>query len=249
MTPPTIALLVPAYNAPPWREEFLARMSRAVREIQLSESAAVSLVFVDDGSRLPGTGEESHRPGLSRLGCQVVTSRHTINRGQGAALQTALEIARRNPIGADYFVTFDADEQHAPEDVAPIISFLRKNSLNIVFGNRFNPEYLRESGIPRSRLALLRLASRFDRSITGLRLRDAHNGLRAFDARTASLIHLRQDRMAHATEFKQIVARHGLRYGEFPVRIRYTADSVRRGQDNLNAVHILAELAASWWFQ
>ena len=55
--------------------------------------------------------------------------------------------------------------------------------------------------------------------------------------------------MAHATEFKQIVARHGLRYGEFPVRIRYTADSARRGQDNLNAVHILAELAASWWFQ
>jgi polyprenyl-phospho-N-acetylgalactosaminyl synthase len=245
----TAAVLVPAFNAPPWSNDFVARMRAAFQALRETEGVEPCLVLVDDGSRAPGTQEGHHRPVLGRVGGRVLTTRHAINQGQGAALQTALEIARGPLVAAEWFVTFDADGQHAPEDIPPLLAHVRTSGLDIVFGNRFAPEYLAENGIPASRRVLLRLASIFDRWFTGLSLHDVHNGLRAFGRKAAAVIELRQNRMAHATEFKMVVARHRLRYGEFPMRMRYTDETLRQGQDNLNAVNILGELFASWWFQ
>ena len=245
----TAAVLVPAYNVTPWPNDFVARMRAAFQALRETEQIEPCLILVDDGSCISGTQEGHHRPVLARIGGRVVTARHAINQGQGAALQTALEIARGPLVAADWFVTFDSDGQHAPEDIPPLLSHLRTSGLDIVFGNRFAPEFLRQSGMPSSRRVLLRLASLFDRWFTGLSLHDAHNGLRAFGKKAAAVIELRQNRMAHATEFKLIVARHKLRYGEFPMRMRYTEETLRQGQDNLNAVNIIGELFASWWFQ
>ena len=41
---------------------------------------------------------------------------HPVNLGQGAAIQTGVEYARRQP-GAQVFATFDADGQHRLKDV------------------------------------------------------------------------------------------------------------------------------------
>lgn len=246
---PSVAILVPAYNVDPWDQEFIGRFSAACAEIRRVFDLEPCLIFVDDGSHRPGTILEAHAPVLARLECRSILARHCINRGQGAALQTALEIATSPALGVRYFITFDADGQHDPADAPRLLEELCRRKVNIVFGNRFHASTFRNSGIPRFRRLLLRVAVSFDRLVTGLDLSDAHNGLRAFDAETAAVLRLSQDRMAHATEIKMIVSRDRLRYGEVPVRITYTTGRLGSGQDNINAVNIVRELFENWWFQ
>ena len=85
---------------------------------------------VDDGST-DGTADAA-----LRAGAHVV--RHPVNLGQGAAIQTGVEYARRQP-GAAVFATFDADGQHRVKDVVKMIDRLcaADGALDIVVGTRF----------------------------------------------------------------------------------------------------------------
>jgi hypothetical protein len=90
----------------------------------------------------------------------------------------------------------------------------------------------------------LRAATWFTRLTTGLKLTDAHNGLRAMTRRGASALKLRQNRMAHASEILAQIARSGLGYIEVPVTIVYTPYSLQKGQRVSNSVSILIDLLA-----
>ncbi|HTL12691.1 MAG TPA: glycosyltransferase family 2 protein [Bdellovibrionota bacterium] len=245
----TLALLVPAYNLQPWDRDFVERLGKAFSSLETDWRLKPALIFVDDGSSSPGTELPHHFARLAELGVQVVATRHEVNRGQGAALQTALEIARSPRVNADFFVTFDADGQHDPDDIGRLYEKLVTQRLNIVFGNRFEAVAAGGTGIPASRRGLLFLATAFERALTGLDLGDAHNGLRLFDRTAAGRIELTQDRMAHATEFKTLVRRNGLKYGEAPVRIRYSEESLQGGQRNSEALRILVDLLRGWWIR
>ncbi|MCH2133548.1 MAG: glycosyltransferase family 2 protein [Phycisphaerales bacterium] len=187
---------------------------------------APNTVVVDDGSS-DGTYEAAC--GVSRW-----TLRHSVNRGQGASLQTGIEFALRQ--GAEYIVTFDADGQHRPEDIPRLIEPLRSGEYDIALGSRFLGSAI---NLPSSRRLMLRLAVLFTRMVSGLRITDAHNGLRAMTRRAASQVDLRLDRMAHASELLDIIGRMKLPYCEIPVEIRYTDYSKQKGQRLSNAPRIL----------
>jgi polyprenyl-phospho-N-acetylgalactosaminyl synthase len=246
--PAAVAVLTPMYHVEPWPDAFLASF-RTMCASFASRGLGLALVIVDDGSGKIGTQAHDHVATLSTLPCQVLVARHPINRGQGAALQTALELALERLPHAQWFVTLDGDCQHDPLQVLPMLDALRARADNIVFGTRFAPEVLGKGNMPGSRRFVLTLGRFFDRLVTGLSLSDAHNGLRVFDRVAASRIELQHDRMAHATEFKLIVARQRLKYSEFPVVVTYTDESLQHGQTNLNAVNIVRELIEGWWFQ
>jgi hypothetical protein len=91
---------------------------------------------------------------------------------------------------------------------------------------------------------MLTAATWFTRLTTGLRLTDTHNGLRAMTRRGAGAIRLRQNRMAHASEFLGQIAASGLPYVEVPVIIEYSAYSLRKGQKLGDALMILLDLFA-----
>jgi hypothetical protein len=59
---------------------------------------------------------------------------------------------------------------------------------------------------------------------------------------TAS-IRLRQNRMAHASEFLEQIARSGLPYVEAPVTIEYSEYSLAKGQKLSDAFSILLDLS------
>ena len=84
----------------------------------------------------------------------------------------------------------------------------------------------------------------FTRLTTGLQVTDTHNGLRAMTRRGAAAIRLRQNRMAHASEWLSQIAASGLRYVEQPVTVEYTAYSIAKGQTVGDAVLILLDLFA-----
>jgi glycosyltransferase involved in cell wall biosynthesis len=188
------------------------------------------IVCVDDGS----TDSSAER--AEQAGAYVV--RHPINLGQGAALQTGLDYVVRDST-ARFAVTFDSDGQHLTADAARMVERLRHEELDVILGSRFLDT--RTSASPMKR-AVLKLAVKFTNLTTGVRLSDAHNGLRAFSVEGLSKIRIRQNRMAHASEIVAQIGRTGLRYAEEPVHIVYTDYSRSKGQSLWNSVNILVEL-------
>lgn len=187
------------------------------------------IVVVDDCST-DGTGDIALARG-------AYVCRHPINLGQGAAIQTGIAFALA--AGADYVITFDADGQHRPEDAEAMLAELIRSKADVVLGSRFLGAAM---GISRTRKMLLKAAVLFTRLSTGLKITDAHNGLRAFTGAAAAKIKLRQNRMAHASEILEQIARHGLRYGEHPVTIVYTDYSRAKGQRIIGAARIMLDL-------
>jgi len=98
----------------------------------------------------------------------------------------------------------------------------------------------RAKGLPFARRVVLKLAVAFTRWITGLYLTDVHNGLRVFTASAARRIRITQNRMAHASEILDEIARHRLRHIEVvPVSIRYTDYSLAKGQRISDAIRVI----------
>lgn len=186
------------------------------------------VVVTDDGSK-DGTYANAESAG-------AVALRHVINRGQGAALQTGIAYALRD--GADYVVTFDADGQHRPDDIAELLAPLAAGEADFALGSRFLGT---TENMPWLRGVTLRAAVLFTRLTSGARVTDAHNGLRAMTRRGAEAIRIRMDRMAHASELVDQVGRSGLPYVEVPVHIRYTDYSRAKGQRFSASFKILAD--------
>jgi glycosyltransferase involved in cell wall biosynthesis len=218
----SVWIVVAAYNE-------CAQVGDVVRDLRRRYP---NVVVVDDGSS-DATGERARDAG-------AVVVRHMVNLGQGAAAQTGIRFALRR--GARFIVTFDADGQHASEDVARLLDPLLGGQADIVCGSRFLGATI---DAPPLRRPALRLATLLTRLTTGLRVTDAHNGLRAMTRHCAQQIRIRQDRMAHASEIMREVARLRLRLSEVPVTIRYTEYSLRKGQGLLSGLRVLFDLLLS----
>ena len=208
--------VVPAFNEAKTIGSVVRNLFRHVDQV----------VVVDDGSA-DDTGRVAREEG-------AVVLRHEINRGQGAALETGHEYARR--MNADYLLHFDADGQFDVTDIAPALAELKKTSADVLFGSRF----LRSGQqIPwMKKYLLLPIAYIFQRIFYGSRLRDAHNGFRILNRRALHAIHITHDRMAHATEIAAQVNAAGLWYIEFPVKVMYR----EYGQGFTGGVKILKDL-------
>jgi glycosyltransferase involved in cell wall biosynthesis len=198
----------------------------------LGVQACGRVVVVDDASR-DATARIAAEAGVAVL-------RHPINLGQGAALQTGIDYALAR--GAEVIVTFDADGQHRPGDVLRLVEALQRSHADFALGSRFLGNT--QESVPPMRRLLLRAATIFTRTTTGLAVSDAHNGLRAMTARGARAIRLYQNRMAHASEILDQIAASGLPYVEVPVTIDYTRYSLAKGQRAGDALVILIDLFA-----
>jgi len=184
---------------------------------------------VDDGSR-DETGDAA-----LRAGAHVV--RHPVNLGQGAAIQTGVEYARRQP-GASVFATFDADGQHRVTDVIRMIDRLSTEEADLVIGTRFGDTGV-VSRTPLVKRTVLRTAVWLSRRSRKLGLTDAHNGLRVFNKTVADRLNITINGMGHASEFIVLAYENGWRVAEEPVEILYTEYSLSKGQPLLNGVNIV----------
>jgi polyprenyl-phospho-N-acetylgalactosaminyl synthase len=212
---------------PAWNEG-----SRIKEVVSAVRAHADGVVVVDDGSR-DRTGDEARAGG-------AVVLRHAINRGQGAALRTGTEAALR--LGADIVVHLDADGQHDPAMIRTLVAPIAAGEADVVFGSRFlgtNPV-----GMPWIRKAYFQLARLFNRYVVGVRgiVTDPQSGARAMSREVAMKIDFRQDRAAHCSEILRLVTHSDLRWKEVPVRVTYTAETLRKGQKFSEAFRILWQL-------
>jgi glycosyltransferase involved in cell wall biosynthesis len=219
-------VVVPAFNE-------ASVVGRTVRDLR---TAFPRVIVVDDGSA-DGTGREAQAAG-------AVVVRHPINLGQGAALQTGVECALVR--GARLVATFDADGQHHVADLQCMVDIVRTRPEDVALGSRFLG---RAENMPPGRRLALRAAVVLTWLTTGVKLTDAHNGLRVFTAQTARRLNLVQDQMAHASEVVATIGRLGLRWTEVPVTISYTPYSLDKGQRLSNSVRIIADLIGGWFLR
>ncbi len=189
-----------------------------------------TVVCVDDGS------SDDSAAVAAAAGARVV--RHPHNLGQGAALQTGIEYARSHD-DCEFVVTFDADGQHRVADAQAMLARARAENLAIVFGSRFLDDRTTPGAL---KTIVLKTAVAITNLSTGLRLTDAHNGLRVLRRDAAEVVTLKQDRMAHATEIVVQLGRSGLPWAEHAVHVIYSDYSKAKGQSLLNSVNILVDL-------
>jgi len=219
MDPHVIIVVIAAFN----EADVIGPVVRDIRQ------SYPNVVVVDDGS--------SDGTAACALASGAVILRHPVNLGQGAALQTGITYALAR--GGEFVVTFDADGQHACADIARMVRALIEHDAEVALGSRFLGKAV---GISTARRMLLRLAVLFTRLTTGLKVTDAHNGLRVFTRAAARKVKITQNRMAHASELLDQVARHKMSYVEVAVTISYTNHSRAKGQTILGAADIFGDL-------
>jgi glycosyltransferase, family 2 len=114
--------------------------------------------------------------------------------------------------------------------------------LAIVLGSRFL-EGTADTGTLKR--IVLRTAAWVGSKTSGMKLTDAHNGLRLLRRDAAEKLDLHQNRMAHASEIIRQLGASGLPWAEQPVHIEYTDYSRSKGQSLWNSVNILVDLMFS----
>jgi len=216
---PDVWIVIPAFNE-------AAVIGQVIADVR---SVFDHVVCVDDGST-DGTGEIARRAGAHLV-------RHPINLGQGAAIQTGVEYARKQP-GARVFATFDADGQHRVKDVAAMIDRLCAGDVDVVIGTRFSKDQ-GGSRPPFLKRIVLQTATRLSPSGRRLGLTDTNNGLRVFNKKVADGLDIRMSGMSHANEFVMLIAENHWRVVEQPVEVLYTEYSKSKGQPLLNGVNII----------
>lgn len=150
-----LLIIIPAYN----EEENIER----VVENLTREYAQYDYVVINDGS-IDATGDICMRRGYNMVS-------QPINLGLTAAVQTGMRYAYL--YGYDCALQFDADGQHRPEYIAPMLQKLSEGN-DIVIGSRFVQKKKHNS----LRMAGSRLLSGIIRLTTGKRIHDPTSGMR-----------------------------------------------------------------------
>jgi glycosyltransferase involved in cell wall biosynthesis len=177
----------------------------------------LELLVVNDGST-DGTAREIRKIKDKR----VVVLAHTINRGKGAAVITAIKKMR-----GDIGVIQDADLEYDPKDLGLLLSPILEGKADVVFGSRFIG-----SGPHRVLYFWHRVANQVITflcdCLTNLNLTDVETGYKAFTREVSQKIKLKETGFGFDPEFTVKIARAGFRVYE--VGISYAGRSYEEGK-------------------
>jgi len=165
------------------------------------------VIVVDDGSG-DATAEEARR-----AGAEVLV--HELNRGKGAALETAFSHAMAQ--GFEFLITMDADGQHAAEDIPAFLDAYRQQNVPVIIGNRMAD--------PRSMPLIRKLTNRFMSWLLsremGQRVPDTQNGYRLYRCDVLDSVQVSSARFAAESEILLELAARGVHMGSVPIQVIY----------------------------
>lgn len=153
--------IIPAYNEQDCIVETMRELDRVAPD--------VDILVINDGST-DGTGDLCRREGYNFLDLPV-------NVGLSSGFQAGMKYADRQ--GYDCAIQFDADGQHRPEYIKPLLEAMEQSGADIVIGSRFVTKKKDVS----ARMAGSALISFLIRLTTGKRLSDPTSGMRMYNRR------------------------------------------------------------------
>lgn len=151
-------VIIPAYN----EEENIVRVVENLK----NNYPMYDYIVINDGSS-DSTAKICRKNGYELVDLPV-------NLGLAGAFQTGLKYAYRN--GYDYAIQFDADGQHRPEFIDPMLDKIQEG-YDIVIGSRFVTEKKPHS----LRMLGSNLISMAMKLTTGRRVKDPTSGMRMFN--------------------------------------------------------------------
>ena len=168
---PRLIVQIPAFNEAQTLPATLAAIPR-----DLPGVGSVEVLVIDDGST-DGTSEVARRHGADHV------VRHRRRRGLAQAFMTGVRTALQ--LDADILVNTDADNQYCAEDIARLIEPILQNRADLVVGERPIEEIAHFGWFKKK---LQRWGSAFVRWLSGVQVRDAASGFRAYSRH--ALLHL-----------------------------------------------------------
>jgi glycosyltransferase involved in cell wall biosynthesis len=203
--PERVLVVIPTYD----ERGTIVELVRAVRGLP----ASPEVLIVDDASP-DGTGDLADELAAADDGVAVL---HRAGKeGLGPAYRAGLAWGLER--GYDVLVEMDADLSHDPRELPRLLDGVRSADLTI--GSRYVPGGSVEAW-PRRRLALSTAGNRYVQLLTGLPVRDATSGFRAFRRPVLVAIGvqgLRSDGYAFQVETALRAWRSGFRITEVPIR-------------------------------
>lgn len=226
-----VVVIVPAYNEG-------ARIGKVISGIPKtittgSQTFAVDIVVVDDGSR-----DDTYK--RARRGGRATVLRHMLNCGAGAATRTGLKYAAGIE-NLGYVVTIDADGQHKSKEIQRLVSFAEEHGSAFVVGNRLHAA--NRKNIPIHRTIGNNGLGFIGRVLFGIRVKDTQSGLRLLRADVVPQIYeYTIDRYGFCTEMLWRAVQRGIRIEEIPIDIKYSTETLQKGQNPWGAIELLLDL-------
>jgi hypothetical protein len=228
---PEITVVIPCLN----EEEAVGKVvDQALEGIRRSGRAGEVLV-VDNGSTDRSAEiAEAH-------GARVVTERR---RGYGSAYLTGLETAR-----GEYIVMGDADETYPLQDLGPFVERLAAGD-DLVMGSRFKGTIHGDAMPFLNRFVGNPILTGMLNLLFGVKVSDAHCGMRAIRKDAAAALELHSSGMEFASEMVFKAYRRGLTVSEIPIDYypRVGESKLNRVGDAWRHVRFMLLYSPSWLY-
>ena len=205
--PITLSVLIPCYNEAATIDRTLDAVLALGDEIA-AEGITLQIVAVDDASKDATFSRLTDR--ASAAGARMIVVKHEVNRGKGAAIQTA-----RDPPTGYGANLLDAYIYYYPSYIPGFIWPIIVGRADAVVGTRFG------SGSHRVLYFWHRMGNGgltlMSNMFTNLNLTDMEVGYKAFTGRTLKLMHLTNPRFGIEPEIVARLAQMGARVYEVPI--------------------------------
>jgi Glycosyl transferase family 2 len=223
-----IAVIIPAFN----ESESVASVVRSVPARICGLDTEV--ILIDDGST-DGTGDQARTAG-------ALVSQLCVNLGQGRAFRLGYQLARDR--GATYIATSDADGQFDAGELPSLIAPLLAGDADFVNGSRRLGRA--EPTDPVRKLGIVVFGALIT-ALTGVRITDPANGLRAFRSEVSAEVPLRQPQYQSSELLIGAIA-HGFRVLEAPVTVyARAAGTTKKGGNFSDGLRFARVVITTWW--
>jgi glycosyltransferase involved in cell wall biosynthesis len=223
-----IILVIPAFN----EAETVARVVGAVPPA--IDGVATAVLVMDDGS-VDATAEAARAAGamVCSLGRNV---------GQGVALRLGYRLA--DACGARFIATADADGQFDPAELPRLMAPLLAGEADFVNGSRRLGRNVQTDRVRRAGVVIFGAVMS---AVTGVRITDPSNGLRAWRADVTASVALKQPQYQTSELLLRTVAR-GFRVQEVPATMyERAAGASKKGGNWRYGVRFARVIATTAW--